>query len=465
MFHKKSEKGQALVIIALAAVGLFAFTALAIDGGMVYSDKRHAQNAADTAVLASALARIRGKDYSAAGLNRASSNGYANDADSTVEIHLCSDTGITCEGMPAGAVASEYIQVKITSIVHMTFARLVGRQTLTNIVTAIARAKIGIPGPLFEGAALAALSPTDPQAIWGNGNVTLDINNGGVFDNSNNTCAFQTTGTAGSYTLDPGFNFSVVGGYCQSGSPTITGSFAVPPPLSIDYPPTITNIPVPNISCMGLPTGYVSGQTVYPGNFAASPALSHGTYTFTPGTYCFNGGVDVHGSVSISLGGDVNFVITSGAWVSNAVGDFLCNNYNLFVYINGGTGMHFNGSGNYTCGSVTFYAATGDIGWNGGTTINLSAPTGGPYAHVLMYLPYGNSSALTIEGNSYNQLTGSIIAVSSPITINGNSGTFALNSQITGYTVQVGGNGTVQIDYHPEDQYSQTDPTVIQLTK
>lgn len=40
MLHKRSEKGQALVLIALAAVGLFAFTALAIDGGMVFSDRQ-----------------------------------------------------------------------------------------------------------------------------------------------------------------------------------------------------------------------------------------------------------------------------------------------------------------------------------------------------------------------------------------------------------------------------------------
>ncbi|MCI0553607.1 MAG: pilus assembly protein TadG-related protein, partial [Anaerolineae bacterium] len=59
MTNKNSEKGQALVLIALAAVGLFAFAALAIDGGRVFSDRRHAQNAADTAALAAALAKIR----------------------------------------------------------------------------------------------------------------------------------------------------------------------------------------------------------------------------------------------------------------------------------------------------------------------------------------------------------------------------------------------------------------------
>ena len=51
------ERGQALVLIALAAIGLFGITGLAIDGSAKFSDRRHAQNAADTAVLAAALAK------------------------------------------------------------------------------------------------------------------------------------------------------------------------------------------------------------------------------------------------------------------------------------------------------------------------------------------------------------------------------------------------------------------------
>jgi len=54
MKRKLPEKGQALILVALAAIGLFAFAALAIDGSRMFSDKRHAQNAADTAALAGA---------------------------------------------------------------------------------------------------------------------------------------------------------------------------------------------------------------------------------------------------------------------------------------------------------------------------------------------------------------------------------------------------------------------------
>ncbi len=58
MFKMKSEKGQALILIVFGMVALIGFTALAVDGGRVFSDRRNAQNAADTAALAAALADI-----------------------------------------------------------------------------------------------------------------------------------------------------------------------------------------------------------------------------------------------------------------------------------------------------------------------------------------------------------------------------------------------------------------------
>jgi hypothetical protein len=49
--RRDSETGQAAVLLALAFVGLLAFTALAIDGGNAYLTRRNAQNAADSAAL------------------------------------------------------------------------------------------------------------------------------------------------------------------------------------------------------------------------------------------------------------------------------------------------------------------------------------------------------------------------------------------------------------------------------
>ncbi len=42
MFSKHAEKGQALILIVLAIVGLIGLTALAIDGGNAFMNRRHA---------------------------------------------------------------------------------------------------------------------------------------------------------------------------------------------------------------------------------------------------------------------------------------------------------------------------------------------------------------------------------------------------------------------------------------
>src|SRR5215207_1574088 len=104
MQPKPQERGQALVIIALAIVGLFGFSALAIDGSRVFSDRRNAQNAADTAALSASLAKIRVEDYVKAAEDRAESNGYVTDTNlkRKVEVNLCSELVAPdkCLGIP-----------------------------------------------------------------------------------------------------------------------------------------------------------------------------------------------------------------------------------------------------------------------------------------------------------------------------------------------------------------------------
>src|SRR5512139_2570863 len=47
-----SEHGQVAVLLVLAMVVLLGFTALAVDGSIIYSDRRFAQSGADAASLA-----------------------------------------------------------------------------------------------------------------------------------------------------------------------------------------------------------------------------------------------------------------------------------------------------------------------------------------------------------------------------------------------------------------------------
>lgn len=467
MKRKLHEKGQALILIAFGAIVLVGFTGLAIDGSRVFSDRRHAQNAADTAALAAALSKIRADPPAtgdavaeAAGLARAASNGYDN-TNSIVEVHNCAESNLNppCEGLPAGADLAEkekYLQVVIRLTTYTTFARVIGRTEIPSVVSAIARAEPGGPGPVGGGFALSAMSPHDQDAVYGFGHFDLDIKNSGIFDNSDHACALSVGGS-GSYSVDT--SFSVVGDHCKSGVAVgLNGPFA--DTSQRPYPPQI-DVLTPDITCNGNSVYDAANHTYSPGNHN-NLNIPNGTVIFAPGNHCFYGGVSISGYTNI-VAFNTNFLIASGEFKSTAQGTFKCNN--LLVYINGGTGFRVNGNSTNICDGVTFYAATGDVSWNGNPVIDFKAPSWGPYEGLLIYLPYQNKSPLTINGNSQQSLTGSIVAVGSPISINGNSGTFALSSAIMGYTVKLTGAGTILIDYDPDKQFTQIDPTQLQMTK
>jgi hypothetical protein len=465
MKPKSKEKGQALILIAFAAVGLFAFTALAIDGSRVFSDHRHAQNAADTSALAAALGKIRADPPNtadaaaeAAGIARAASNGF-DDTNSVVEVNNCAEPNLDppCVGLPTGADASEYLQVVIRSATKTTFTRVIGRTEVPILVSAIARAMPGGLEPVGKGSALAAMSPHDDKALWGQGNFSLDINNSGVFDNSDHSCGFTIGGAAGTYSVDTAFNL-VSNNVCKNPAwLTLNGPLQQASP--IDYPPKV-DVLIPNITCTG-DSVYNSANRIYSPGYHHNLNIPNGTVTFAPGNHCFDGGVNISGNTNI-IAFNANFLVTSGDFKITS-GNFTCNN--LLVHINGGSGFHIGGNTTDKCQGLTIIASTGDFGWSGNPTIDFKAPTWGPYKGLLVYLPYGNSQALTINGNSNQQLTGSIIAVSSPITVSGNSATWALSTEIIGYTVKLAGVGQIVIDYDPEDMFKQPIPTEIQMTK
>jgi len=188
---KLTERGQALILIAFAAIGLFAFAALAIDGSRQFSNKRNAQNAADTAVLAAALTQVRTGSFTAAAtaaLDRAKSNGYDDLAPETVVmVNLCSDAGVTCEGLPTTAVKSEYIRVRIVTEIPTTFARVLGRNTMQSAAEAIAHVQGSSSpstGSSFNGAAMVATKGGNyDQCFLMNGGADLYTHDSGIYVN------------------------------------------------------------------------------------------------------------------------------------------------------------------------------------------------------------------------------------------------------------------------------------------
>ncbi|GLH80164.1 hypothetical protein SSBR45G_50730 [Bradyrhizobium sp. SSBR45G] len=196
---------------------------------------------------------------------------------------------------------------------------------------------------------------------------------------------------------------------CVKGS-TVTKNGGVTPPVETSCAaisdPFAGKLPTPSTTCT------VSSSVIKNG----------GTASLDPGVYC--GGVTLNGTGTLTLNPGL-YVIKGSPFIFNS-------------------GWTVNGTG------VTFYFADsgGSITFNGNVTANLSAPTTGTYANILMYEPNGLSTTnLPINGTSGSSYTGLIYLPSRNVTINSvsnvssNSVTMVFNTLIlnaTNWTIAPG---------------------------
>jgi hypothetical protein len=409
------EQGQALILIALAAIGLFGFSALAIDGSRKFSDRRHAQNAADAAALAGALAYSRVNDIVGAATTLTTTNGYDGGARSDVTVTITDVPPGICPVNTAG----KDVKVDVISSIDTTFARVIGWNQLGNNVSATARACGSFVGPPFEGNAIVALAPSG-KGFDGTGTPDWLITGGGIFSNSTSGDAAYCNGAAGIITP----SVSVVGGTsfnCHGPSDfgTIDDTFS-------QYTSATILAMMPRIpQCDGTAT-FSGGQWHPQAGKDGSRVAWSGDMDFAAGLYCItNSPGPYHGQIS---GMGVTFFIMDP-------------NFR----------MTFNGGGNLTA----------------------RAPTSGEYDGALIFMApqfdgSGNliqTQQIDMRGNGTGNVTGSIIAPSADITMFGNSSTASFDSQIIGYHVDSGGNADIAIKYKINHNYQARLPITLTLLK
>ena len=444
---KTTQRGQALILVALAIVGLVGFTALAIDGGNVFSDRRHSQNASDTAAYASALALVRTRtgeftgDWKQAGIDRAKDNGYSSaDGVTEVDVYSCDELPQTVNGylntcvgrgMPNGADPKDYVYVHIKSRVKMFFAPVVGWKQVINHTDAVVLAATPKETSFFPGYALVSTmlgcKPDhynhDPFTVAGNSGTT--VVNAGILVNSDCTYpqpAYDQYGSS-EVEVDPKHGVCVVG----RAESTNTN----PPPNDDDCTPM-------NVSMYSLPNPGCSQEGKIwekkPGVYEADPGLYGPNFNFDSiddvnpsgklylqkGIYCFYDGINLQSTWDITT--------------------------------------DLNDSGDYDSASegVLFYVDQGDITFNGSSLLTLhavdSTMDGFPkeFVNTLIYVPPWNPADIKITGANGSTFSGTILAPKSYIVLNGGTGTVGLDSQIIGYSVAIEGNGTLDINYNAD---------------
>jgi hypothetical protein len=466
-----SERGQALVLIALAIIGLVGITGLAIDGSMILADRRHAQNAADTSALAGALAKIKDQEVCVldpdvcemnsrapmrvSALDRAESNGYTNDlVTSTVEVYTCDEADATCNAPYAGD--SDYIQVVINSYVDTYFARIVGIPQLHNQVSAIARADDDDSGPLGNGEAIVSYSPVceEPVNFTVTGGATVNVTGGGLFvnvdDPADSSCGFVCNSTAGEINGD----ITTVGGtltlsdHCGE---NIDGTISDGTGSALDFPVTLGDIglDVPS-ECsgdIGTYTNWSQGQ-LWPG--FSEFASKYPQFSSTPITVIHPGRFNQFPppkEQKIPLN-DVMFLDPGVYCVGEVLRwnqpSFVLVGHDVTIFIKAGYGL----------------ALTGGI-------IDIDAPDSGDYAGYLIIVEpnYGdpiystnNPEACTINGNTNNNYTGTIFAPYCDCMIDGGSTPTGFNAQVLCYTVKIAGSSEITFTYDPGDNGEIDDP-------
>ncbi len=413
----KTEKGQALVLIALAFVGMLGFVALAVDGGMIYSDRRFAQNGADASSLAGGGAaalslenqHVLYQDFSCsdprvivaeqaaipAAISRAADNTFSIDTNTSDKNGVEVDCGIT--NSPWGKDKHVDIRVLITKDTDSIFAHFVFQGPLRNSVEAITR--IRPRSPMAYGNAIVALNPAgcsgNQNGVIFGGSSTMTINGGGVFSNG---CL---TGNGGSFgaTVNDG-NVS----YVDEATGTLTGISPSPQSVSSALPNSSYEMPIPD--CSSLPHRSQDSDTLSPGVYSKI-SLTNGDLTLKPGLYCF----------------------TSSS-----------------------TAIKING-GNFTGHGVTLYILNGGVSMSGNAVINLSAPGISPdpspaIPGMLLQLAKGNTNPVDIEGTSESSFTGTIYAPDADISLAGTGDVKpTFRTQLIGQNVEVTGNIDLEINF------------------
>jgi hypothetical protein len=447
--HPVSERGQVLVLIALAIIGLVGITGLAVDGSIILADRRRAQNAADSSSLAGALAYIR--DCQSSGCNDAAEISHAEDLMELAALDLAIQNGYASDLLSSnidinrppvsGAYAgdSEYVQVIIYSTVSSTFAKVVGINELHNRVEAVALLQEESKHAIYDGNALVVLKPTSADCSGDftfGGSATVTLEDGGVLVNSNNnTCAFQCgTGASGKMQFVGTGVMSIVGnpGYTISGCPanavdtTKIISHADPVP----FPPKLV-LPEPD-ECAQTPADPLPDPddstkvTLYPGHYQKLPPTgtyggvnlnNFSYYALSPGNYC----------VSQVLKDAGNNTVIKGD--------------NVFIYIKQG--------GNF---DIT------------GGVVQITAPTDpdSPYYGYLIYVDpgpvdpstgkySGNPANCKItgtdDGTNSHEFTGAIYSPYCAVTVAGNSGPQGIRASIIAYEIKLSGNNALWFIY------------------
>ena len=421
-----TEEGQVMAFLAICFVVIIGVAALALDGGMLYSDRRHAQNGADASSLAGGsgaayFMRSQNVNYNAFICGTSGTVNTQNAAetaaifnatlsDYVIDNDISDKHGVTatCEIIDMGSYEDKHIDVTthITRETSTNFAHLIYDGQLRNQVEAVTR--VYPPAPLAFGKAIIALNASacsgNNHGVIFSGSSTTTVTGGGVWSNgclTGNGSSFNVTVNNGGV------------GFAGSSTGTLTNINPAPQHISQPLPDYSTVVSEPD--CTGLPNRVVPNSgpaTLEPGIYDKIK-WTGGALSLNPGLYC------ITDSQGISI-----------------------------------TGGELNGNG------VTLFLAAGGVTINGNVSpVDLRAPEETPdpapaIPGILIYLANGNTKTISVIGNSTSFYLGTVYAPDGDLYFSGSSGTNpTFNTQLIGKNVEVSGGAIIDINFHDDENF------------
>lgn len=395
-------KGAVAVMAAIAFPVLVGGMALGTEAGYWYLSQRKLQQASDLAAYAAAVQLRSGRDraeMTAAAKNIAEVSGVRTGEDELVPFYP-PETGSRTGSMKAVEVVVTRQQTRYFTLIYAT-----------DPVEISARAVAEVRGG--GDACLLALDPTMDGAITVSGSSEVTFDGCDVATNSYADNAFLMSG--GMVKLTAGCVHSV-GGVSATSSLNLTAC-ATPntqaPVIRDPYADLVE--PLNEDPCPDSGSDSSVGK-----NNSTTTVTADQTHALGMPLRRYCGGLDISGDVTFSPG--------------------------LYI-VDGGT-LRINASTKVTGSGVTFFLTNGaEMAFNGGATLDLSAPTSGPLSGMLFYSDRDDVGVQhTINGTAGSTLNGAVYLPSSDLNYSGNfSGTYGC-TQIVTRRVTFIGNSVLNVD-------------------
>lgn len=383
----KDRRGGVAPLLALAAIPIFGSVGAAVD----YSRANSARAAMQAAVDSAALFIV--KEATKQTVNDATGEATAYFG---ANFHRSDVTINSVVAVPNMGGSTKSVTVSAQGSIKTVIAGVLGISTIALSVNATADSK-------FDGhGCVLALDKTASGAFTGQGSTTVNLKGCSLYDNSNNKDAMTVGGTAKVNALSVG----VVGGI-TAGS-TVNADYGVTTGIGpVDDPYKDVEPP---------PPGPCSDN-----NFKATTSV-----TISPGVYC--GGISIHSGATVKLEPGVYYL--DG-------GDLIVNG-NAGVVGNGVT-LVFTAKNRKTYGTAQI---------NGSATVQLTAPSFGPTAGIVMFgdrnIPSGTSFKLT--GGANQEFGGAVYVPTGSIEFSGGNGTSSSCTQLIGGMVNFSGMSALAIN-------------------